>query len=300
MKKLINEFKNYLKNEKNYSYHTILSYENDLFQFRNFLIGNNKNIDIGKVNHINLRKYIVQLKDKSYSQKSVARKISTIRSFFKYLMKNGKIQSNPALNLIIPKIDKKLPYFLYIQEINKLIDSTETGKTSGIRDRVILEMLYGTGMRVSEIIYLDISDIDLADQVVRVLGKGSKERILPVSKPCKKAIIDYLRIREGYYLRKNKHAKKEKAFLLNRFGGRLTARSICRIINKYMNLTSLDKKISPHVLRHTFATHLLEGGADLRSVQELLGHESLSTTQIYTHITKDRLRSVYKKSHPRS
>jgi len=298
--KLINDFINYLKNDKNYSKHTILSYENDLMQFLNYLLLLNKIVKIKEINHIVLRKYIVYLKENKYSRRSIARKTSTARSFFKYLLKEGLINSNPALNLITPKIDKKLPYFLYIQEVNRLIESAESGKPQGIRDKTILEMLYGTGMRVNEIVNLNIGDIDINEKIVRVFGKGSKERILPLSNPCIKAIKKYLFIRNKYYTKINSSRKNDEAFLLNRFGGRLTARSICRIINKYMEMTGLNKKISPHVLRHTFATHLLGGGADLRSVQELLGHESLSTTQIYTHITKERLKSIYQKSHPRS
>ena len=300
MKKLISGFIHQIENEKNYSKHTVLSYETDLMQFFNYLMKSIKNVTIREISHLTLRKYVVNLKENKYSRKSIARKTSTIRSFFKYLLKERLIDSNPSLNLITPKIDKKLPNFLYIQEINKLIDSIESEKPQGIRDKTIIEMLYGTGMRVSEMINININDIDLDEQIVRVFGKGSKERILPLSNPCMEAIKNYLVIRKKYYMKKNSRLNDNKALLLNRFGGKLTTRSICRIINKYMEMSGLNKKISPHVLRHTFATHLLGGGADLRSVQELLGHESLSTTQIYTHITKERLKSVYLKSHPRS
>ena len=300
MKNLMSDFIINLENEKNYSKHTVLSYKNDLLQFYSYLHDLVKIITIREINHITLRKYIVHLKEKKYSRKSIARKTSTVRSLFKYLLKERLIDSNPALNLITPKIDKKLPNFLYVQEINTLIDSIESIEPSGLRDKTILEMLYGTGMRVSEIVNINVNDIDFDEQIVRVFGKGSKERILPLSNPCMIALKNYLVVRKKHYQKNNPKSKNNKALLLNRFGDRLTARSICRIINKYMEMTGLNKKISPHVLRHTFATHLLGGGADLRSVQELLGHESLSTTQIYTHITKERLKSVYQKSHPRS
>ncbi len=300
MKKLINDFAIYLKNNRNYSKHTILAYENDLLQYYQYLLSSRRHESIDEINHFAIRKYIVHLKENNLARKSIARKVSTIRSFFKYLLKERIISSNPALNLVTPKIDKKLPCFLYIQEINKLIESTESGKPQGKRDKTILELLYGTGMRVSEMVNLDMNDIDLEERTLRVFGKGSKERILPLSNPCMKALDDYMSIRKKNYLKKYPKTNNNKALLLNRFGGRLTARSICRIINKYMKISGLNKKISPHVLRHTFASHLLGGGADLRSVQELLGHESLSTTQIYTHITKERLKSVYQKTHPRS
>ncbi|GAF85683.1 unnamed protein product, partial [marine sediment metagenome] len=222
------------------------------------------------------------------------------RSFFKFISREGIVNINPTINLITPKINKRLPYFLYLQEINQLIETPPQHTIFGIRDRAILELLYGTGMRVGELVDLNIHDIDLHEKTVRVFGKGSKERILPLGNPSIKAIKEYLTNRNLF--RKNIDVNKNdlNALLLNRFGGRLSTRSIRRIIIKYMKIAGLNKKISPHVLRHSFATHLLGGGADLRSVQELLGHESLSTTQIYTHITKERLKIIYKKSHPRT
>ena len=247
-----------------------------------------------------MRKYIVYLKKSDYSTRSICRKISTIRSFFKFLSREGVVKNNPTINLIAPKINKKLPYFLYLQEVNKLIEATPRDTIFGIRDIAILELLYGTGMRVGELVNLNIHDIDLYEKTIRVFGKGSKERILPLGNPSIKAIQEYLTDR--HLFRKNVSINKndQNALLLNHFGGRLSTRSIRRIIIKYMKIAGLNKKISPHVLRHSFATHLLGGGADLRSVQELLGHESLSTTQIYTHITKERLKIIYKKSHPRT
>jgi len=302
MKKYIETYQKYLKNEKNYSDNTIISYKNDLNQLFSFikeykLLRKN---GIKYIDHQIMRKFIVYLKGKKYSKRSISRKVSTARSFFKFLHKEEIIEVNPTLNLITPKIDKKLPYFLYLQEIDKLIETPPRNKLSGIRDRAILEILYGTGIRVSELTNLNIDDIDFNEKIIKVLGKGSKERILPLSNPVIKAMQEY--IEKRYLFNRNKFDKtiNKNALFLNRFGGRLTARSIRRIIIKYIKIAGLNKKLSPHVLRHSFATHLLGGGADLRSVQELLGHKSLSTTQIYTHITKERLKEIYQKSHPRS
>lgn len=247
-----------------------------------------------------MRKYIVYLKKCDYSTRSISRKISTIRSFFKFASRESIVKINPTINLLTPKIDKKLPYFLYLEEVNKLIEAPPGHTILGIRDRAILELLYGTGMRVGELVNLDIRDIDLYEKTVKVFGKGSKERILPLSDPSIKAIQEYISSRNLFMKNIAINKIDPNAFLLNRFGGRISARSIRRMIIKYMKIAGLNQKISPHVLRHSFATHLLGGGADLRVVQELLGHESLSTTQIYTHITKEKLKTTYKKSHPRS
>jgi len=302
LKEHINSYISFLKNEKNYSNNTIISYKNDLLQLLNYL-KEYKIIKRDSIKYIDrsiLRKYIVYLKKCDYSVRSICRKISTIRSFFKFLSREGMVDINPTINLITPKIVKKLPSFLYLKEINKLIETPSGHTILGIRDRAILELLYGTGMRVGELVNLSIRDIDLYEKTVRVFGKGSKERILPLGNPSIRAVQEYLTSRDIF--RKNISLDKidQNALFLNRFGGRLSVRSIRRLLIKYMKMADLNKKISPHVLRHSFATHLLGGGADLRSVQELLGHESLSTTQIYTHITKERLKAIYNKSYPRS
>ena len=302
MKKYIELYAFFLKNEKNYSNYTIISYRNDLIQFFNYLKLYRilKDDKIEDVDRSVMRKYIVYLKKSDYSARSISRKISTVRSFFKFCLREGIIKVNPTINLITPKIDKKLPYFLYLQEVNKLIETPLENTIFGIRDRAILELLYGTGIRVGELVNLNICNIDLYEKTIIVFGKGSKERILPLGNPSIRAIQEYLTSRnlseKKIFVNKN----DLEALFLNRLGGRLTTRSIRRIIIKYMKMAGLNKKISPHVLRHSFATHLLGGGADLRSVQELLGHKSLSTTQIYTHITKERLKTIYKKSHPRA
>ncbi len=292
----------FLKNEKNYSNYTIVSYRNDLIQFFNYLKLYRilKDDKIEYVDRSVMRKYIVYLKKSDYSARSISRKISTVRSFFKFCLREGIIKVNPTINLITPKIDKKLPYFLYLQEVNKLIETPLKNTILGIRDRAILELLYGTGIRVGELVNLNICNIDLYEKTIIVFGKGSKERILPLGNPSIRAIQEYLTSRNLFEKKIFVNKNDLEALFLNRLGGRLTTRSIRRIIIKYMKMAGLNKKISPHVLRHSFATHLLGGGADLRSVQELLGHKSLSTTQIYTHITKERLKTIYKKSHPRA
>lgn len=302
MKKYIELYAFFLKNEKNYSNYTIISYRSDLIQFFNYLKLYRilKDDKIEYVDRSVMRKYIVYLKKSDYSARSISRKISTVRSFFKFCLREGIIKVNPTINLITPKINKKLPYFLYLQEVNKLIEAPLKNTIFGIRDRAILELLYGTGIRVGELVNLNICNIDLYEKTIIVFGKGSKERILPLGNPSIRAIQEYLTSRNLFEKKIFVNKNDLEALFLNRLGGRLTTRSIRRIIIKYMKMAGLNKKISPHVLRHSFATHLLEGGADLRSVQELLGHKSLSTTQIYTHITKERLKTIYKKSHPRA
>jgi tyrosine recombinase XerC len=302
LKKYIELYAFFLKNEKNYSNYTIVSYRNDLIQFFNYLKLYRilKDDKIEYVDRNVMRKYIVYLKKSDYSARSISRKISTVRSFFKFCLRESIIKVNPTINLITPKIDKKLPYFLYLQEVNKLIEAPLKNTIFGIRDRAILELLYGTGIRVGELVNLNIRNIDLYEKTIIVFGKGSKERILPLGNPSIRAIQEYLTSRNLFEKKIFVNKNDLEALFLNRLGGRLTTRSIRRIIIKYMKMAGLNKKISPHVLRHSFATHLLGGGADLRSVQELLGHKSLSTTQIYTHITKERLKTIYKKSHPRA
>jgi len=303
MEKCLELFLKYLNNEKNYSSYTATSYQIDLIQLFNFIKKNKllKSIDIptGITNRV-LRKYIVHLKEKNYSRRSINRKISSIRSFFKFICKENIINNDPTSNLVTPRIEKALPHFLYSQEVEKLIETPQQNSPSGIRDVAILEMLYGTGMRVSELINLNISDFDSEEKIIRVVGKGSKERILPVSNHILRAMEKYMQIRSLINKSKNKLNIENKALFVNRYGGRITTRSIRRIITKYIKMANLNKKLSPHVLRHSFATHLLGGGADLKSVQELLGHKSLSTTQIYTHITKERLKQIYRQSHPRA
>ncbi len=288
MQRLVDKFFNYLKVERNASNHTIINYTVDLEVFTAFL----GDRDIGTVDHLMLRRFLAELRAKNYSKRTIARKLASLRSFFRFLYREGLIKKNPITAISTPKLDKKLPVFLDVGKVERLLQSPSTDDIAGLRDRALLETMYSTGMRVSELVGLDEGDVDFISGVVKVFGKGSKERIVPIGEPALKAIQAYLDKRSG--------SKDKDAIFLNKSGRRLTDRSVRRVINKYISQCSIAEKISPHSLRHSFATHLLDRGADLRSVQELLGHANLSTTQIYTHVTMDRLKAVYDKAHPRA
>lgn len=286
MNRFIEKFLTYLEVEKNYSPHTILNYKIDLEEFTKVM----GEFSYEKVDYLMLRKYLAQIRQKSYRPRSLARKLSCLRSFFKFLTREGHIKENPAVLIQTPKLDRLLPKFLSESEVTQLIEVPKTNTVAGRRDRAILETLYSAGIRVSELVGLNIESVDLIGNIMKVAGKGKKERLVPIGNKAVDAINDYLGSRK----------QKSSALFLNKNGTRLTARSVCNIAHKYIKLTSANKSISPHVLRHSFATHLLNRGADLRAVQELLGHVNLSTTQIYTHVTTERLKSVYDKAHPRA
>lgn len=289
MQRYIDKFINYLKIEKDVSKHTIINYTIDLKAFSLFL----GEADINSVDHLALRRFLAELRSKNYSKRTIARKLASLRSFFKFLYREGHIKSNPITAISSPKLDKKLPKFLDIGKVTKLILSPDIKTPSGLRDRAILETLYSCGIRVSELVGLDMDDIDFISGVIKVLGKGRKERMVPIGDMALNSIRKYTEGRDA-------RAKDKKAVFLNSRGGRLTDRSIRRVVDKHIHACSTEEKISPHSLRHSFATHLLDKGADLRSVQELLGHMNLSTTQIYTHVTMERLKNVYDKAHPRA
>jgi tyrosine recombinase XerC len=290
MQRYIGKFKDYLVAEKNYSAHTVKNYLADLKEFSGFLSGK----DIDGVDYLTVRKFLGFLRERALSKRSVARKLSSLRTFFRFLQRDGYIADNPVVSISTPKLDKKLPVFLDEKSVLKLITSPAKKDFQGARDRAILETLYGAGIRVGELVGIDINDVDFISGVIKVLGKGRKERITPVGDKAIGAIREYMEYR-------NARAQSEKnALFLNKSGSRLTDRSIRRIIDKYIRAVSTRERVSPHTLRHSFATHLLNRGADLRSVQELLGHKNLSTTQIYTHVTTERLKSVYDKAHPRA
>ena len=285
----VEKFIRYLEIERNASKHTLINYSVDLKSLSEFL----KEEPIEKVDYVSLRRYLAHVKEQNLSKVSIARKIASIRSFFKFLFREGIIKNNPASSLSTPKRDKHLPKFLDEKEIVLLLESPGREDKAGLRDRAILETLYSTGIRVSELVGLNMDHIDQIGGIIKVFGKGKKERIVPIGERALQAIRDYLKARRPV-------AKDTKALFFNKNGGRLTDRSIRRIINKYITKASIQQKISPHTLRHSFATHMLDHGADLRSVQELLGHANLSSTQIYTHITTERLKSAYTKAHPRA
>jgi tyrosine recombinase XerC len=280
------KFLTYLEIERNYSDHTILNYKIDLDEFFDFLNG----LSLKDVDYPVLRRYVAHIRQRNLRPRSVARKLSCLRSFFKYLQREGIVDKNPATLLMTPKLDRKLPNFLSEGEAEALMESPKHDKALELRDRAIFETLYSTGIRVSELVGLNENSVDMIGNVIRVMGKGKKERIVPIGDKAIEAIREYC----------EKRLKKSQALFLNKGGQRLTTRSIGNIINKYIQRTSIHKKISSHALRHSFATHLLNRGADLRSVQELLGHQNLSTTQIYTHLTTEKLRNVYNQAHPRA
>ncbi|BDV41638.1 tyrosine recombinase XerC [Geotalea uraniireducens] len=292
MENAITAFARYLEHERNVSPHTLAAYRSDLAQFLEFASG-----ELGTdpapsaVNHLLIRRWLALL-HREHRKSSIGRKLASVRAFFKYLLRTGSIDRNPAELVSAPKKEKKVPYHLNIDEVTALVEAPHQPGILGLRDRAILETLYSCGLRVSELTSLDIAGLDLEAGTVRVLGKGGKERIVPVGRHARAALDAYLTAR-------NRPGAASPLFL-NARGGRLSARSVRRVVDRHILRLATMKKISPHTLRHTFATHLLEGGADLRAIQELLGHSSLSTTQKYTHIGIDRLMEVYDKAHPKA
>ncbi|UMZ73349.1 Tyrosine recombinase XerC [Natranaerofaba carboxydovora] len=243
-----------------------------------------------------IRSYLAHLKDKSYSKTTVSRKLSSIRSFFKFYSREKNIENNPGRLVSTPKVNKKLPSFFTVKEIKWILDAPDNSPL-GVRDRAMMELFYSTGLRISELWQLNIDSINFDEKSIKVMGKGNMEREVFLGSYAKKAIVRYLEEGRGQLL---KRENETKALFLNKNGSRLSVRSIRRRVNKYIKKAALDNEVSPHSLRHTFATHLLNGGADIRAVQELLGHVNISTTQTYTHVTKDHLREVYKDFHPRA
>lgn len=285
----LQKFINYLVTERQYSPFTVSNYRRDLVFLIDF---------IGKrpVDRLAAREFLVALEKKRYSRRSIARKLSSARSFYRFLMREKLAEQNPFQNLLTPKLPKKLPNFLYPEEMKELLALPDRGTPLGLRDAAMLEVLYGSGMRVAEISRTNLSSVDLAENEIRVLGKGNKERIVLFGSRANSAIQDYLRNGRPKLLADGKN----QALFVGRRGTRISPRQIERIIRRCARQAGIQKKVSPHTLRHSFATHLLSGGADLRMVQELLGHASLSTTQVYTHVTKERLKQVYDAAHPRA
>lgn len=288
----INNFLKYIKLQRGDPYHTLRAYRNDLKEFFNFA-----KIEPEKVEPIIIRGFISEQILKGKSKTTVARKLSTIRSFFSYLYSEGVIKINPARVLSSIKIKRKLPKFLTVDDAFRLVEAPSEDNFTVQRDKAILELLYGCGIRVSEICSLNLEDINLKDSLIKVKGKGNKERIVPMGQKAKEALKKYLAIRQILRIKKNL-SSDETPFFINNRGGRLSDRQIRRIVIKYAKVIGLLEKIGPHTLRHTFASHLLMEGADLRVIQELLGHSSLSTTQIYTHVDLKYLIEIYDKSHP--
>jgi integrase/recombinase XerC len=290
-------FINYLRYERNMSPETIRAYEKDLHQFlRFFSKEDGVQINPVTITPLQIREFLGNLKDKNYQKTTVVRKLATIRSFYKCLMRKGYVETNPLAEIPTPKVEKKIPHFLGTDEIEKLLNAPQGNSFQAIRDRAILETLYSTGFRVSELTALDVGDIDFTAEVVKARGKGRRERVVPIGSFALQAIKRYVDTRSKV---PGINEKDPNALFLNRFGDRLSSRSIRKIIDKYIKVTGLSEKTSPHTLRHSFATHLLNRGANLRMVQELLGHKHLSTTQIYTHVTSDAMKKQYDDAHPR-
>ena len=294
MQELFQRYINYLEAEKNAALNTVRNYRTDLLDFFNFL----KDEKIGTLNEVDkqvIRRYLSNLIKRAFVKASIARKLSALRSFYRYLKREGIIAVSPVANTTSPKLDKRLPAFLSQDEINRLLKTPDLSTPQGQRDRALLELLYASGLRVSEIASLDVGQVDLETNEIRVWGKGAKERVVLMGKPAAEALTAYLKKGRPELLGDK---KTSKALFINRSGGRLTERSVQLLLKEYAARAGIKKRVHPHMLRHTFATHLLDGGADLRVVQELLGHASLSSTQIYTHVTKSQARKVYLSAHP--
>lgn len=293
----INRYKSYLISERNYSVHTVRAYMTDLIQFMNFLKKNDarkgtENIDITGVEEIDVREFIGGLYNIN-SKASISRKLTSVRNFIEFLRREGKMEKNAAKLVPIPKGEKRSPSFLSVDEVFLLVEKPDGSDVLGLRDRAILELLYSSGLRVSELSGIKTGDTDLSSSLVKVLGKGGVERIVPIGSKAADAIKLFLE-------KRNDLGPRVEYLFINSRGGRLSVRSIARIVKKYADLSGIPKNISPHVLRHTFATHLLGSGADLRAIQEMLGHKSLSTTQRYTHFSIEKIMEIYDKTHPRA
>lgn len=298
MDKYLSSFEDFLSSERNYSKHTLKAYIADIKEFglvlkdMGLISADNGEIDFAHMDETPIRTFISRLYGKN-KRVSISRKLASIRTFYEFLIRNGTIKSNPAKLVPTPKGEKRLPTFLTVDEVVKLVETPGSENVYESRDRAILELLYSCGLRVSELVGINLNNLDLISMSVKVLGKGNKERMVPLGSKACTAIKTYLSQRLDL--------KPEDDYLfVNSRGGRLSTRSIDRIIKKYAAISGIPKNISPHVLRHTFATHLLGGGADLRAIQEMLGHKSLSTTQRYTHISIEKIMEIYDKTHPRA
>ncbi len=301
LENLVDDFLTYLKVGNHYSAHTLESYGLDLRQFLQFL-EEERISRLEAINHLTFRRYLAHLKETALAKSSIARKIACLRSFFKFLCKQGILNENPILGIASPRREKRLPEFMYPEEINALLKMPDLSTELGVRDQAILEILYSSGLRLQEVVTLKLEDLDLSRGYLRVMGKGSKERMAPLGGVAHRILLRYLKeVRPNLLKNAPPNLKLQNNVFLNYRGTGLSGRSIQRLVVKYLKkLVLLKRKVTPHTFRHTFATHLLENGADLRVVQELLGHVDISTTQIYTHVTKERIRSIYLKSHPRA
>ena len=303
----IKKYLEYLRVQRNVSPHTLRSYESDLRQFHLYLTtapdGSERPApEIGDIDNLTIREFLGSLYDKHNKKSSAARKLATLRSFLKYLAAQGVIRTSPARAVASPKMELHLPDFMTLDVVEELMEMPDLNTIAGVRDRAILELLYGSGLRVSELVGLDVENIRMNERLAKVLGKGQKERIVPFGQKALTALEKYLAVRPvlAAKIKPAQSVGGNAVFLNLKRGQRLTTRSVGNIIDRYAALLAKKLKAHPHTLRHTFATHLLDSGADLRAIQELLGHESLSTTQRYTHVSVDQLLRVYQSCHPRA
>ncbi|HEX77336.1 MAG TPA: site-specific tyrosine recombinase XerD [Dehalococcoidia bacterium] len=301
MRQEVESFLNYLAVEKGYSPNTLAAYRNDLYRLADFVetqLGPQGSVGewSGEAQQL-LLSYILDLRERAYANTSVARKVAAIKSFFSFLVEEGKLKSNPLESLEAPKVGKALPKPISISKVRRLLEQPAKLDTpEARRDRAMLELLYASGMRVSELVSLDVNSVDLEHGYVRCLGKGSKERIIPIHEYAVRVLREYItQVRPQLV-----HSQLERALFINPKGGRLTRQGFWGILKRYAEAAGLKDEVTPHTLRHSFATHMLSGGADLRSVQELLGHANISTTQVYTRLTSEQMRRAYDAAHPRA
>lgn len=303
LEEYLRQFLEHLRYERNVSTHTLRNYSSDLGQFQDHLasIGALK-IKVDEIDHLTIREWMASLHSLNKKKTSIARKLASLRTFFQFLVREGVLETNPAKLVATPRIERKLPSHLSMEDAVRFIETPDLNTDLGKRDRAILEFLYATGVRVGELVGLNLTDIDFREKLVRVTGKRKKQRILPFGEPALQALMFYLNETRPIFLNNCPPAERdENAVFLNYQGTRITTRSVGRMVDKYIKLCAeINRDISPHSLRHSFATHLLDSGADLRDIQELLGHARLSTTQIYTQVSMEKLIEVYDKAHPKA
>ena len=306
MEKLIEQFLEHLRYERNVSAHTLRNYSSDLEQFLDHIApadpatAKRSTPEITQIDHLTIREWLAVLHTAQKKKASIARKLAALRTFFQFLVREGIVELNPAKLVATPRLEKKLPTHLSVEEAIRFIESPDLETDLGKRDRAMLELMYATGVRVAELTTLNVLDVDLQNRLIRVTGKRRKQRIIPFGDPAEDALRGYLSVREKFLFNAPISKRDEDALFLNYQGTRITTRSVGRMVEKYIRLCAGMHNISPHALRHSFATHLLDSGADLRDIQELLGHARLSTTQIYTHVSIEKLVEVYDKAHPKA
>ncbi len=307
MELLLTQFLDHLRYERNLSEHTLRNYQSDLEQFLDHIAPahpktGKRNLPppLNEIDHITIREWLATLHAAQKRKSSIARKLAALRTFFQFLVREGMLELNPAKLVSTPKLEKKLPKHLSVEEAIKFIETPNIDTALGKRDRAMLELMYATGVRVAELTKLNLGQIDFKNRLIRVIGKRRKERIVPFGEPALEALRNYLDVRDGFLDNAPISEREPEALFLNYQGTRITTRSVGRMVEKYISICAGKYDISPHALRHSFATHLLDSGADLRDIQELLGHARLSTTQIYTHVSMEKLIEVYDKAHPKA